>query len=133
MEYPNRELKEHHSCQRCNEDDGTINDKSARSALRDRVSRRSGRIIIEIRRGTRGDWDKWDTRAIRRRSVEHVSIHSTRVELRRGKRWTGSGRRIWIAFWRACGGWSFISVSICVAIVIADGDSIALSVPASIE
>jgi hypothetical protein len=150
MEYPNRELKEHHSCQRCNEDDGTINDKSARSALRDRVSRRSGRIIIEVRRGTRGDWYKWVTRAVRRRSVECASIQSNRVELRRGKRWagsgrriwiafwrgkrwTGSGRRIWVAFWRACGGWSFISVSICVAIVIADGDSIALSVPASIE
>jgi ribosomal protein S14 len=70
MEYPNRELKEHHSCQRCNEDDGTINDKFACSALRDRVSSRSGRIIIEIRRGTRGNWDKRDSRAIRCRSVE---------------------------------------------------------------
>jgi hypothetical protein len=162
MEYPSRELRKHHSHQRCNENNSTINDKPPCFVLCARVGSRNSRIIIGIRRGGS---DEWDIRTVRRRTgVYYVSSHSSRVEFicdrcwtrvgyvsSCGRRWSGAGfvssycsrvefvcGKRWTGRGRRigiacwCAGGSSVSVSISVSIIITISVSISITVSITI-
>jgi len=138
MKRPNGHLKEHYSCQGSNEENGTIDDKPP-CPTTGRISSSHDSTITGIRRGARA--------LLRRTIIWHVRANTKRGEDKGCGCWIGSrscigiacccsvGITCWctsvgIACWCA-GVW--IACWCATGISIPDGDSIALSIPVSIE